>query len=312
MKTDSRSGVGTAVGQHPGHREPALDVGVDQVTAHVVTARGDLAKFRGERCWRSGERVEQGDPPGRRVRVESPHPAQERRDADPARNPHLVGRAFRVVEPAVWSADDGWHAGLEQLLQPRRVVTEPLHGHPQQSLGRRAGDGERVTVPPVLGLDVDQGELTRHEVDRPPDRMQADLHHVIAEWSHFEAPRSRAATGRTGRAAPGTRRRPARPRRPRRRTTAAPETSETVIRQAARGRRTPRRTSRSAGAAAATGRYPPNTERTCRIPGASLASLIVPRSGRGTTDCHRGRIAHNARATIPQAPTAPSVPPYRE
>ena len=44
-------------------------------------------------------------------------------------------------------------------------------------------------------------------------------------------------------------------------------------------------------------------------PGASRAARTSPRSGRGTTDCQRGRIAHSASASSPIAPIAPSGPP---
>ena len=89
-----------------------------------------------------------------------------------------------MVEASMGAADDCRHAGLEQLLEARRVVAERLDRDAEDVLVRRAGDGERMAVPAVLGFEVDHGELAGHEFDLASDRPQRDLDETVVDLAH--------------------------------------------------------------------------------------------------------------------------------
>ena len=89
-----------------------------------------------------------------------------------------------MVETSMGASDDCRHAVLQQLLEARRVVAERLDRDAEDILVRRAGNGERMAVPAVLGFDVDHGELARKEFHLASDRPQRDLNETVIDLVH--------------------------------------------------------------------------------------------------------------------------------
>ena len=113
MKTDSPRAVAVGGGEHALGGEAPLDAGVDQMRVQRPVAVGDRADLLGERRLAVGA-VEEVDAMGQLVPVERAQPAQERRDADAAGDPHLPIGSLRVAEAPVGAADDGRHARLDR------------------------------------------------------------------------------------------------------------------------------------------------------------------------------------------------------
>jgi hypothetical protein len=65
----------------------------------------------------------------RELVAERTQPGEERRDAHTAGDPQLAVGAAGVAGAAEWPADDGSHAGLDELLHARGVVAERLDRH---------------------------------------------------------------------------------------------------------------------------------------------------------------------------------------
>ena len=233
--------------------EAPLDARVDQMGVQRPVAVGDRADLLGERRLAVGA-VEEVDAMGQLVTVERAQPAQERRDADAAGDPHLPIGSLPMAEAPVGAADDGRHARLDELLQPRRVVAERLDRDAHDVLVRGARDRERMAVPAVLGLDVDHGELAGHELHVPADRAPSRSRPRPRRPRARSAPGSRAATGRSAPAARGRRRSPARRRRPPRSSSAGAVRRRTASRRARRARSPRRRRARWCGAALASAR----------------------------------------------------------
>ena len=75
----------------------------------------------------------------------------------------------------MWSADHGGHPGLHGVLDVGGVIAEGLDGEAQHAVVRGTGHGEGVPPPAVLAFQEQHRELTGHETHGRPDRGQADL-----------------------------------------------------------------------------------------------------------------------------------------
>ena len=175
--------VAVGGGEHALGGQAPLHAGVDQMGVQRRVAVGDGADLLGERRL-AVRAVEEVDAMGQLVTVEGAQPAQERRDADAAGDPHLPIGSLPMAEAPVRTADDRRHARLDELLQSRRVVAQRLDRDAHDVLVRGAGDRERVSVPAVLGLDVDHGELAGDELHVPADRAHRDLDHPFVDLAH--------------------------------------------------------------------------------------------------------------------------------
>ena len=164
-----------------------------------------------------------------------------------------------------------------------------------------------MTVPAVLGLEVDHCELTGHELmARPIGRSATST--MPSSTSGQSQPGSHAVTGKSAPGVHGRRRTPIRRRRLPRSSSAGLVPRRTSSRRGRRARNRRRRTAPWFGAALASAR---SRRASAEIThdGASRDASTRPRSGAGATDCHRGRIAQSASATRPIAPMTPRGPP---
>ncbi len=90
--------------------------------------------------------------------VEIPHPTEERRQPDAARDPDLQRTAGPVVEHPVRAVHCGGAPRLQRLHHPPRPITRGFDRDAQMRLARRAADGEGMRLAKIA-VEADEQKL---------------------------------------------------------------------------------------------------------------------------------------------------------